>query len=89
MGKGFTDCLHVPEGNEVFLGQAFPKVAALAGLKKGKKVPKGWISSNRKRGDEFGLSICTGTFVVHKSNAPKSTAHDGHLQHDPYSEPLF
>ena len=67
---------------------AFPKIAALAGLKKDAKVPKGWITFVKK-GDKVTVTICSGNSLTHKSNAPKGTAFDGDKQHDPEGDPLI
>jgi len=68
---------------------AFPKIAALAGLKKDANVPKGWITFVKK-GDKVTVSICSGNSLTHKrNNAPKGTAFDGEHQHDPEGNPLI
>lgn len=67
---------------------AFPKIAALAGLKKDANVPKGWITFVKK-GDKVTVTICSGNSLTHKSNAPKGTAFDGDKQHDPEGNPLI
>ncbi|KAK3278639.1 hypothetical protein CYMTET_13436 [Cymbomonas tetramitiformis] len=85
---GFTDCVLASDVRPDLLTGAFPKIAALAGLRKDKKVPRGWISFH-KRGNSFGLSVCTGNSAVPKSNAPKGTAFDGDKQHDTVNKPLF
>eukprot|EP00804_Cyclotella_cryptica_P015243 CCRYP_005359-RA/>CCRYP_005359-RA protein AED:0.13 eAED:0.13 QI:0/-1/0/1/-1/1/1/0/375 len=73
---------------DVDLASVFPKIAALAGLRKDKKVPKGWISFQR-RGRTSALSICTGPSEPRKSNAPKGTAFDGLSQHHPVDDPMI
>ena len=68
--------------------KAFPKIAALAGLKKDKVVPKGWISFTR-RDENCKLVICTGSSFSIKSTAPFGTAFDGVGQFEPVDQPLF
>ena len=67
--------------NLPFFNAVFPKLAALAGYKKDKKVPRGWLTYQNKT-----LRICSGATAPHKSNAPKGTAWDGNSQHDPVDE---
>lgn len=62
------------------LNTVFPKVAALAGYKKDKKVPKGWITY--KNGF---LRVCSGAPKTVKCNAPDGTAFHGEDQHEPAS----
>lgn len=87
---GFCDAPVISGGRklDVDLASVFPKIAALAGLKKDKKVSKGWIKFER-RGRESTLSICSGTSAPFKSNAPKGTAFDGMSQHHPADEPII
>ena len=70
------------------LNAYFPKIAALAGYRKDRNVPKGWVTFT-KRGNTCSLVICSGMSVTHKSNAPKGTAYDGMDQHTPVDEPLI
>lgn len=63
------------------LNKAFPKIAALAGFSKDKKVSKGWITYK----DET-LRICQGESKKPKSRAPKGTAFLGAEQHEPEDE---
>ena len=75
----------------VDLEKLFPKIAALAGLKKDKRVPKGWITFT-KHGKRCTLTICKGNATeAKKSEAPKSKglAFEGENQHEPAEEPLF
>mmetsp|Transcript_36915 Transcript_36915/g.79698 ORF Transcript_36915/g.79698 Transcript_36915/m.79698 type:complete len:456 (-) Transcript_36915:995-2362(-) len=79
----------------VDLQTIFPKIAALAGLRKDKRVPKGWISFNRRKdtgtGDlQYNLVICKGNArESRKSKAPKGLAFEGENQHESVEEPLF
>jgi hypothetical protein len=66
------------------LNSVFPKVAALAGYKKDKKVPKGWVCYKNKT-----LHICSGNAQKHTTNAPKSTAYDGQDQFKPESDAVL
>lgn len=76
-------------GPVIDLEKLFPKIAALAGLRKDKQVKKGWISFN-KRGDQCSLSICKGNAKEPtKSKAPKGLAFEGENQHESVEEPLF
>ena len=87
--RGFCDAPIVEDYvGTLNLEKTFPKIAALAGLKKDKKVPKGWITFTR-RSNQCSVSICTGNAREFKSNAPKGTAYDGRNQHEPVDEPLF
>ena len=85
---GFCDFTKVDESDSDVVTRAFPKIAALAGLKKDKKVKKGWISLS-KTGNSYNLSICSGKTWPHKSDAPVGTAYDGKEQHNPVDKPLF
>lgn len=60
------------------INSAFPKLAAFAGYRKDKNIPRGWLTYQNKT-----LRLCSGASAVHKSNAPKGTAYDGMDQHDP------
>lgn len=86
---GFTDVILVEDRPYDILTGAFPKIAALAGLTKDKKVKKGWISLKARGSKKFDLVISSGKSDVYKSNAPKGTAYDGQHQHDPTDPPLF
>lgn len=66
----------------------YPKMAALAGYRKDRRVPKGWVTFT-KRGDKCNLVICKGNTQVHYSNAPKGTAYDGNRQHAPVEDPII
>lgn len=67
----------------------FPKIAALAGLRKDKHVPKGWISFT-KRGKSCSLAICKGNArEAKRSKPPKGLAFEGEDQHGPVEKPLF
>ena len=70
------------------LNAYFPKIAALAGMRKDSVVPKGWATLT-KRGDTCNLVICSGNSKVYKSNAPKGTAYDGSSQHEPAEEEII
>ena len=63
------------------LNAAFPKLAALAGFAKDKKVPKGWLTLK-----DGALRICRGKSKSPASNAPKGTAFLGSEQHEPEDE---
>ncbi|KAI2512015.1 hypothetical protein MHU86_2303 [Fragilaria crotonensis] len=63
------------------INSAFPKLAALAGYRKDKQVPRGWLTYKNKI-----LRLCSGGATVHKSDAPKGTAFDGMCQHYPADE---
>ena len=63
------------------INSVFPKLAALAGYRKDKQVPRGWLTYKNKT-----LRLCSGAATVHKSDAPKGTAFDGMCQHDPADE---
>ena len=88
--RGFCDAPIVDAVSPtVNLDKTFPKIAALAGLRKDKKVPKGWITFT-KRGDKCSLAICKGNAAeTRKSNAPQGTAFHGKDQHTPVEDPLF
>eukprot|EP00581_Thalassiosira_minuscula_P019992 CAMPEP_0183714266 /NCGR_PEP_ID=MMETSP0737-20130205/8847_1 /TAXON_ID=385413 /ORGANISM="Thalassiosira miniscula, Strain CCMP1093" /LENGTH=449 /DNA_ID=CAMNT_0025943173 /DNA_START=99 /DNA_END=1448 /DNA_ORIENTATION=+ len=77
-------------GFNVNLDNAFPKMAALAGLRKDKRVPKGWVSFTR-RGDKYTLAICKGNASESRKSkgSPKGLAFEGENQHEPVEEPLF
>lgn len=60
------------------LNAVFPKVAALAGCKKDKLVPKGWITYKNSL-----LRICSGSSKTVKCKAPPGTAFHGEDQHEP------
>lgn len=87
--RGFTDAIVVEDRPYDILTGAFPKISALAGLTKDKKVKKGWISLQIKGTNKFHLSVCSGKTHVYKNIAPKGTAFDGMEQHDPIDPPLF
>ena len=63
------------------LNTAFPKLGALAGFAKDKKVPKGWLTLK-----DGALRICRGKSKSPASNAPKGTAFLGSEQHEPEDE---
>ena len=77
---GFVEAKVVPDdANLASLNKAFPKIAALAGFAKDKKVPRGWLT--HKDGI---LRICHGkSQPAPKSGAPKGTAFSGSRQHEP------
>lgn len=78
---GFTEVKVVPDGASLpALNKAFPKIAALAGFAKDKKVPKGWVTYK-----DGTLRICSGKSKSPKSwsNSPKGTAFLGLDQHEP------
>lgn len=92
---GFCDAPIVEDHNSypgpstVDLSKTFPKIAALAGLRKDRRVPKGWISFNR-RGRECNLVICKGNAQEQGGpKAPKGLAFEGENQHQSVEEPLF
>ena len=70
------------------LNAYFPKIAALAGYRKDRRVPKGWVTFT-KRGNTCNLVICSGDSVTQKWEHPKGTAYDGMGQHKPVEEPLI
>ena len=93
--RGFIDVpivedhYHYMESPTNDLETMSPKVAALAGLRKDKHVPKGWITFT-KIGNRCSLAIFKGNACnTPKSNAPKGLAFEGENQHDPVEEPLF
>ena len=89
--RGFCDAPVVEDRLPIDLEKLFPKIAALAGLKKDKRVPKGWITFT-KHGKQCTLTICKGNATeAKKSEAPKSKglAFEGENQHEPAEEPLF
>ena len=79
---GFCECKIATANNstEPSLNATFPKVAALAGYVKDKKVPKGWITY--KNGI---LQVCSGSPKAVNCNAPPGTAFHGEGQHEPDS----
>jgi len=80
-------CVADPASSD--LDKLFPKIAALAGLRKDKYVPKGWISFTRD-GDQYILTICKGNArEPTNSKAPKGLAFEGENQHSSVEEPLF
>jgi hypothetical protein len=85
---GFIDAIEVSDVYNDIVTKAFPKIAALAGLKKDKVVPKGWISFTR-RDKICKLVICTGSSFSNKSNAPSGTAFEAVGQYEPVDQPLF
>ena len=88
--RGFCDAPIVEDyAGALNIETMFPKIAALAGLKKDKKVPKGWITFTR-RGNQCSLTICKGNArEPTKSKAPKGLAFEGENQHEAVDEPLF
>jgi hypothetical protein len=81
--RGFCDMKQATENSQTELNNVFPKVAALAGYRKDKKVPKGWILYK-----DGTLLICSGNAAKapdYKSKAPPGTAFHGEDQHDPQS----
>ena len=74
---GFVDSIVVSDMEHDIVTEAFPKIAALAGLKQDKKVPKGWISFEKRINEKCSLLVCTGEVKTIKSNAPAGTAWDG------------
>ena len=75
---GFCDMKKAPMNPHPGLNSVFPKIAALAGYKKDKKVPKGWLSYKDKT-----LLICCGSAKSADFRAPPGTAFQGEGQHDP------
>jgi hypothetical protein len=63
------------------INSAFPKLAAFAGYRKDKKIPRGWLTYKNNT-----LRLCSGTSHTPKSNAPKGTAFDGIDQHNPIGD---
>merc|ERR1712137_687891 len=64
------------------LNTAYPKLAALAGFAKDRKVPKGWLTFNNGI-----LRICKGKSNSPKnSHVPKKTAFIGRRQHEPQDD---
>ena len=83
--RGFCDCVRPPSAYAgSSLNCVFPKVAALAGYKKDKKVRKGWVCYKNKT-----LRICSGNAQKHTMNAPKKTAYDGKDQFKPESDAIL
>lgn len=79
---GFHEMKLAPvDTNLPSLNSTFPKLAALAGFVKDKKVPKGWLTFQ-----DGTLRICTGKSKSPKSKAPDSTAFFGIGQHEPATE---
>ena len=79
---GFCDLKIVPtEKNYTSLNEFFPKVASLAGFRKDKTVPRGWMTYQ-----DGTLSILSGKNSEEKSNAPPGTAFDGENKYGPKSE---
>jgi len=77
--EGFVDMRVVPADSSLpSLNKTFPKLAALAGFVKDKKVPRGWLTFKDRT-----LRICTGKSLTPKSNAPPGTAFHGMDQHEP------
>jgi len=93
---GFTDAPIIEDHSSypaplpVKLEDLFPAIAVLAGLRKGKRVPKGWFSFSRDD-DTWRLSICKGNAQsgTGKLNRPKGLAFEGESQHEPVERPLF
>jgi hypothetical protein len=77
---GFCDMKVASANPQPDLNTVFPKVAALAGYKKDKKVPKGWITLK-----DGILRICSGSSKPIQCNAPPGTAFHGKDQHKPDS----
>ena len=77
---GFCDMKQATANSKPKLNTVFPKVAALAGYKKDKKVPKGWI-----RYKDNILLICSGSAQPTHCKAPPGTAFYGENQHNPAS----
>jgi len=76
---GFVDMKVVPADSSLpSLNKTFPKLAALAGFAKDKKVPKGWLTFK-----DGTLRICTGKALSPKLKAPPGTAFHGLDQHEP------
>ena len=70
---------------EMTMNSVFPKVAALAGKKKDKKVPRGWITYQNKS-----LLVCTGKVLPPKRSSPlKGTAWDGLNQFKPEPDAIL
>jgi hypothetical protein len=83
--RGFCDSVRPPSAYAgSSLNHVFPKVAALAGYKKDKKVPKGWVCYKNET-----LHICSGNAQKHTTNAPKKTAYDGRDQFKPESDAIL
>ena len=87
--EGFCDVVRINDASSDPLTSAFPKITALAGLKKDNKVPKGWITFSKK-GDKMDIAICSGDTIVPKGKVVvKGTAVVGSDQHFPVNEPLI
>jgi hypothetical protein len=83
--RGFCDSVRPPSAySGSSLNSVFPKVAALAGYKKDKKVPKGWVCYKNNT-----LHICSGTAQKHTTNAPRNTAYDGEDQFKPEGDAIL
>jgi len=100
---GFTDAPVVddhaayPSPVPVDLDRLFPKVAALAGLRKDARVPKGWLRFSREEeeggggGSSWRLDICRGNARsgTRAGGRPRGLAFEGADQHTPVEPPLF
>ena len=87
---GFCD---VPVVSDISFDQLtwlFPKIAALTGCVKDKKVKKGWINFHKTKRGKCNLSICCGNSVNHpRSKYDLGDAAEGNKQHESVDEPLF
>lgn len=94
---GFTDAPVVedhasyPSPVPVNLDRLFPKVAALAGLRKDARVPKGWLCFSRMEEGSWRLEICRGNARsgTREGGRPRGLAFEGADQHAPVEPPLF
>jgi hypothetical protein len=81
--RGFTEMKIAPSPSQAIplFNSVFPMLAALAGYRKDKQVPRGWLTYQNGT-----LLLCSGTSKTFKSRAPKGTAFDGRYQHEPVDE---
>ena len=83
------------EDDEDYVAKIFPKVTALAGLKKDKRVKKGWftyfITGGSGAQDKGTLRICTGRSKTYPSiwGGNHGTADNGRDMHEPIDTPIF
>lgn len=78
--KGFVELRVAPYPHTTpTINSAFPKLAALAGYRKDKKVPRGWLTYQNKV-----LRLCTGASVTQKTHgSARGTAFHGDHGHEP------
>lgn len=80
--RGFVEMKIAPCPQTIpHFNSVFPKLAALAGYRKDKRVPRGWLTYQNNT-----LLLCSGTSLTFKSKAPRGTAFDGRYQHEPVDE---